>query len=543
MSSLFFGENSGGALKPGVRPFLWALGPCVSGILLALSFPMYDQAWLGWVGLIPLLLAAGSLRPWQAFLSGWLGGIVFFLLVFPWIHEVRAIERLATGIGYVYLGAYWGLFSLCLSVAQRRGGLSVYAAAPLWVGMEVLRSHAGFLGFPWALLSHSQVACLPVLQGVSLYGAHGLTLLMVLVNALGAEVVCLVPARRRPTGRTQGAFHRGMALGVLLTLGLCLGFGAWTLRETSEGPSLSVAVIQGNIPQGMKWKREYRDSIMDRYESLSREAAKRGPHLVVWPETATPGFVLKDAALLNRMVALIRDLGIPFLVGSAEYPKFGGDPLVRTQNGNTALYFSGQGKVLGQYLKLRLLPLGEYVPHRDLIPWPSFIVPPDKKDWLVPGKEPAIFEAKGVPFGVLICWENIFPDLSRDLVGRGAQFLVNISNEAWFGKSAAPWQILGICRVRAVENRIPMVRATNTGISCFIDPWGRVYGGVECGGESLFVEGVGVAEVHGRAGGTWYTRLGEAPVSAAIAFVSLLVVFEGRSRRGKGGVDPRVRPQ
>ncbi len=234
-------------------------------------------------------------------------------------------------------------------------------------------------------------------------------------------------------------------------------------------------MVQGNIPQNLKWNREYREQIISQYERLTEEAEKSEPQLIVWPETATPGFVLNDFSLLRRMASLLAGAKAYLLIGSSEYPKFSGPHFkLSLSKGNTALLFSPQGRVLGQYLKMRLVPFGEYIPYKDFIPWPDFIVQKGKRTFDIAGREVTLFRVGGDPFGTLICWEVLFPDLTRNLVKKGAGFAVNLTNEAWFGKIAFPQQMLSSCVFRAVENRINLVRCANTGISCFIDPYGRV---------------------------------------------------------------------
>jgi apolipoprotein N-acyltransferase len=178
------------------------------------------------------------------------------------------------------------------------------------------------------------------------------------------------------------------------------------------------------------------------------------------------------------------------------------------QFGNTALFFSPDGRVLGQYLKIRLLPFGEYLPYGETIPW-SYIRIPDPGSY-VSGQEFTVFECSRHRFGVTICWETIFPDLVRRFVYQGAQFLVNITNEAWFGKSAAPYQFLSMNVFRAVENRVYVVRCANTGISCFIDPCGRIVDRVkDHAGQDIFVQGVLTKTILAMESKTIYTQYGD----------------------------------
>ena len=220
-----------------------------------------------------------------------------------------------------------------------------------------------------------------------------------------------------------------------------------------------------------------------------------------------PAFILGDRSLLQRMAFMVRRIDSYLLAGSAEYPKFGKKP-IKLKSGNTALFLSPEGKVLGQYLKIYLIPFGEYVPYEEIIQWPEFIVPKGMNSNEA-GTEPILFEVDGTKFGTLICSEILYPELGRRMVKKGAGFLVNISNEAWFGKSAYSYQSLSISVFRAVENRVNLVRSTNTGISGFIDPYGRITARLTNGGEDLFVEGTLTREILLSSPGTFYTRFGD----------------------------------
>jgi apolipoprotein N-acyltransferase len=220
---------------------------------------------------------------------------------------------------------------------------------------------------------------------------------------------------------------------------------------------------------------------------------------------------------------MVRRINTYLLAGSAEYPKFGKRP-IKLKSGNTALFFSPEGKVLGQYLKIRLTPFGEYVPYEGVFPWPEFLVSKETNSNLA-GTEPILFEVDGTKFGTLICSEILYPELGRCMVEKGAGFLVNINNEAWFGKSAYSYQALSIAIFRAVENRVNLVRSNNTGVSGFIDPYGRVTARLTKGGEDLFIEGTLTHEIFLSPAGTFYTRYGDVFAYGCIAFSIGLMIW------------------
>jgi apolipoprotein N-acyltransferase len=527
------------------------LAPALTGVLLALAFPNYYLDWLAWLAFVPLLLAIRGKRPWQALLMGWLCGVIFFFGITPWwIKEFQFVSPLASGLGYLYLGFYFALFGLILSRLSRTIRSRLLVAPPVWVALEYLRSNLSFLAFPWALLGHTQYLNLPIIQMASVTGVYGLSFLIIMVNAALADLLFHIvspsplPSPARGEGNKRDMIREGEKHGVRvkkaafrLTGILLLLSGIWiagwaSLIPGPNGKPLSVAVVQGNIPQKIKWNREYREQIISKYETLTEEAARSEPQLIVWPEASTPGFVLNDFSLLRRMGSLMSIAKAFLLVGSAEYPKFSKPPRkLQLSKGNTALLFSPQGRVLGQYLKMRLVPFGEYIPYKDIISWPDFIVRKGKRNFDIAGSEATLFRVNGNQFGTLICWEVLFPDLTRNLVKKGAGFAVNLTNEAWFGKIAFPYQMLSSCVFRAVENRINLVRCANTGISCFIDPSGRVTGRVSRDGEDRFVEGTLTQTIFLNRPGTFYTYFGDILVYLSVGFTVFMLIYSWIKRK------------
>jgi len=334
---------------------------------------------------------------------------------------------------------------------------------------------------------------------------------------------------------------RGKYLIIITTslLFFTLVYGYFTVTNTITGKKIKISLVQGNIEQAKKWDRSYRNYIIERYEELSREASRDQPRLVIWPEAATPGFVLSDFALKKRITELVREMNAYFLIGSSEYPKFQKTRSRVSGSGNTALFLSPDGKVLGQYLKIHLVPFAETVPYQKLIPWPRFIVPEGMKVFEVPGNEITLFDLEGTKFGVLICWESIFPGLFRSFVKEGAHFMVNITNEGWFNKPTIFYQYVAMNVFRAVENRVSLVRCANTGVSCFIDPYGKILSKVKDEkGREIFVPGVLTVSVIAADSKTVYTRWGDwfAFLSIGCSIACLILAL---SRRGRIGLEEK----
>jgi apolipoprotein N-acyltransferase len=280
----------------------------------------------------------------------------------------------------------------------------------------------------------------------------------------------------------------------LLLLG-AIGYGTLFWRDVADGPSLRVGLLQGNIDQSRKWDRDFQATTLTIYEALARRAAADRPSLIVWPETAVPFFLRREPELGGRVHRLVAEIGIPMLIGS---PDVGADRRLY----NTAFLLDGGGVVRGRYDKRHLVPFGEYVPLQPLL----FFL-----DKLVVGigdfgrgRDAALLPLGSARFGVTICYEVIFPAEVREFARAGAQFLVNITNDAWFGESGAPYQHLAMAAMRAVENGMYLVRAANTGITAVVAPSGEIREA-----SRLFTRDAVVAPIRLRAGETPYARHGD----------------------------------
>lgn len=492
----------------------------LSAGLLVLSFPRFDLGILAWVALVPWLVVLEGRRPHAAFGLSFLTGISFFMGVFYWINVVSgftAVDFLLLGI---YLGSYFGLFGLALVLVTRRTALPLVLIVPaIWVSLEWLRSHAVELSLPWALLGHSQYANLPLIQIASLTGVYGVSFLIVLVNAVLADgAVAWLRRSSSPPRYRRVAVSAGLAL-LALVGSLLYGFAVLARPATAE--TLRVTVVQGNIPQALRWSAAFRQRHLDAHLRLTRAAARQdAPALIVWPETAVPAVLPQEPRLLGTFSSLAREANAHLVVGSAARPKLGPREIRRTYSFNGAFLLSPTG-IAGQYHKIRLFPFGEYLPYAGF-PWPSRIA--TQAGHFLPGQEHTTFSLNGARFAVLICWETIFPDLVRQFALRGAELVLNITNEAWFGETAAPYQFLAMNVFRAVENRIAIVRSANTGISAFIDPHGRVAGKVTDGSKDIFVEGYLTRDVPISRDRTLYTRYGDVFVYVNLLFTGGLLV-------------------
>ena len=488
----------------------------ISAILLILAYPNFNLGFLAWVALIPLFFALENQKSKQGFITGYLFGIIFFSGLLYWLLKVTVP---GTVILILLLSFAPAMFCLLLShLASRISHPAIHIPQFLvfvpsaWVLTEYLRAHL-FTGFPWALLAYSQSSNLPVIQIADITGAYGVSFLIVLVNFGVYSALKKTPKRFYSLFFIFILFITVWAYGQNRINRIYPTRWAW---PSNGARGLLVSVIQGNIPQRLKWNPLYKEFIIDKYCALTEESLKENPHLVIWPETAVPGYLEEGSYLRRRVLDIAKSGNTHLLVGA-----------IREENSevfNSATLISDKGGALRHYDKIHLVPFGEFVPFEKLLfPMRAFIDKPigdfDR------GSEFTVFKAvfsniipdpakiqkttRFYDFSVLICFEDIFPGLSRNFVKKGARFLVNITNDAWFGKTAAPYQHAQASIFRAVENRRPVIRAANTGLSCIIDHKGKVLKSVRAGKDQIFVEGYATGMIMPPFTKTFYTRFGD----------------------------------
>ncbi|MGA1844859.1 MAG: apolipoprotein N-acyltransferase [bacterium] len=504
------------------KKWLGVLLAFLTPVLFTLSFPPYDLSFLAWVALIPLLLALKELKRYEAFLFSWLIGGLSFRGVFGWIGQIEGF-----GLGHyimlgIYLGGYFALFGLFVRLFDDNDPVYPLFVGLVWVLLEYIRSHFFFLALPWALLGHTQYRHIDLIQISSYAGVYGLSFLVILVNASLAEFLRRIPSSLRHKETLQRYAPVALYLVPLLLLPLISFWGKGIRKGTGHTAEVRVGLVQANIPQNVKWQKEVFAWSFERYEDLTRQVAQERPSVILWPETAIPIDFRAYPAGLWKISALVREIDIPLVFGAAGGTKMRAADADQHPSYNSAFFISPQG-MFGEYKKMRLIPFGEYIPsigHFSL----SFLAPGVKAGF-VPGRYAKLFPLQEGSFGVTICWENIFPDLFRKFVGQGASFMVNISNDGWFKNEAAPSQHL-MCQVfRAVENRTSIARVANTGISCFIDPFGHILRRVEEGNRFLNVMGVASGEIPTGLGPTFYTRHGDLFMLFCMILFGLLIVW------------------
>ena len=445
----------------------------LSGFLLILAFPNFNLEIIAWMAFIPWLWALHNKSPQRAAYLGLVAGFVFFTGLLYWIYVVLTeYGHLAGPISVfflilltAYLSLYFSVFAFLLRWAAEKTDLpEILFAPPLWVSLEYAR---GFLlsGFPWGLLGYSQFLTLPMVQISDVTGIYGVSFIIVLVNvSLHRLVAALSEPGRKPVLKEL------VAAGIILVMTVI--YGEWRLTEldkrAQDEKPYPVSLIQGNILQDVKWEPQFQQETVRIYTNLTRQVKSQLPDLIIWPETAAPFFFQSSLRLQDRILELSHEMGVPILFGAPAFDYDG----PRISYFNSAFLISPEKKILGRYDKIHLVPFGEYAPLAGLLGFTRDII--GAIGDFTPGEGVQNLSLPWGKFGVLICYEAIFPDLTRRSVERGAQFLVNITNDAWFGRTAAPYQHLAMATVRAVENRVPIARAANTGISAVIDSRGRI---------------------------------------------------------------------
>ncbi|MBU1007388.1 MAG: apolipoprotein N-acyltransferase [Candidatus Omnitrophica bacterium] len=443
-----------------------------SSLLLVFSFPNFNfsSSFYAFVGFVPLFFALQKKSSKESFWIAYSCGFIFYLGVLYWLYHVTSVGLI---ILCLYLALYFGIFGFLFNkfaFTLYPSPFTIFFIPIIWTCLEWLQSHL-FTGFGWASLGYTQYKNISLIQIADISGVFGVSFVIMLVN------IAVYKAFKR-------SFREIMFAALILLM--VFVYGEIKLDKKAEGDSVKVSVIQGNIPQGLKWDPDETEFIISRYIDLTRLSAFDKPDLIVWPETSFPGFFISDKDLTDRVIGLAKNVRIPILLGTNTEKGF--------ENFNSALLISKTGELAGQYDKIHLVPFGEYVPFSDKIPILHDLVLGVLGEFTA-GKEYSAFSLEprafsgDIKFATLICFEDMFPRMSREFVKNGARFLIVITNDAWYGKSGAAYQHTAGSVFRAIENRVPIVRCANTGYSCFIDSYGRIVDAVEENSANLFITG------------------------------------------------------
>jgi apolipoprotein N-acyltransferase len=496
-----------------------------TGLLLTGAFPRTGAWPLAAVALTPLLLAIRGAGAAEAFRLGWIAGMVHALTLVYWIvHTLGAYGGLPVwvsvpvlGLLAAYLALYPAAFAAVLRGVRTSPALLALTVPMAWTALEYVRAHL-LTGFPWALLGYAPYRQLHLIQISDIVGVYGVSFHLAALNA--AVALGWMAVRKRSWGGAVVGKRDAVlaaALAVALTLG-SLTYGHFRLDRiealAAEAPATRVAVVQGNIEQAVKWDPAHQERTVEKYVALSLAAMADRPELVVWPETAAPFYFLHNRPMTARVVEGVREAGAFFVVGSPSFE--------RAKEGvdlfNSAFLIRPDGQLAGRYDKHHLVPFGEYVPLGEFFPFLDTLVA--QVGNFRSGTKGEVLHSGAHHLGVLICYEGIFPALARAAAKNRAGLLVNITNDAWYGISSAPYQHFSMAVMRAVETRRGLVRAANTGISGFIHPAGRIDGTT-----GLFQDAVATRALPVMDRITIYTRIGDLFAQICVAGTLILGII------------------
>jgi apolipoprotein N-acyltransferase len=490
----------------------------LSGALLALSFPKFGHPAFAWIALAPLLLAVSHRRHTRrrALALGLTTGVVYFSGTLYWlVATMTTFGGLSTpmaAFAAAILVAYLSLFPAAFAVIQARlasafGPAAVFIAPATWIATEMGRTYI-LDGFPWELLGYSQAGVLPIAQLASVVGVYGLSGFVTLVSSAAAFAAL---------DRSHRRVRACVAVGVLVFA--VAVWGGFRIRNGSlltSGTGIRVAVLQGNVPVEEKWDPKLRDAIMDRYIGMTREAIGRGAQFILWPESATPQPYELTPAVSEPIRRLAREAHVTFLIGSDQVlpiqPSPTGKPEARSYN--AAYLIRPDGAIAAIYRKIHLVPFGEYVPFGRIL---SFVGPiisaVGEMNPFYPGTDAVVLPVAGHSASTAICYEVIYSSLIRQFVLNGSELLTTITNDAWYGWSSAAYQHWQQASLRSIEEGRYLARAANTGISGFVDPYGRVLQRSEMFQSAVMAEDVRFIKER-----TIYSRIGDVAGWLSVAF-------------------------
>jgi apolipoprotein N-acyltransferase len=522
-----------------IHPRAWGLA-LLSAVLQVLIFPLPGLYWLAWIAIAPLLIAllrahpAGALQvdarvrlspatPFQGFLLAYACGILWCGGTCYWVfHTMHRYGGLPIPVALVvlllfclYVGLYHGAFGLLLALIARGSERRALVVAPfLWVAVELARTRV--TAFPWELLGYAQTGNFVLTRFATVAGVYGLSWEIVLVNSAFAAAFLVAKERRR------------MLLLSAIGASLILQAGKW-VEPPKAAADRTALLVQQNISIEANWTRDYFDQTLRELTSMSLEAADRNGNgilksdLIVWPESPAP-FYANDPAFRNVVGEMARRAHAWVVSGSIgiEPPESAGQG---SKAFNSAVLISPQGEFAGRYDKVHLVPFGEYLPFPSVFAFAGGLT--KEVGEFTHGASRAPLDAGSTRLGIFICYESIFPDEVRQFAQQGAEVLVNISNDGWYGDSGAWKQHLQQTRMRAIENHRWLLSATNTGLTASIDPWGRVAAQVPRKERTVLVAPYALLSST-----TFYTRHGDwfAFLCAIISIGALVARFRSPKR-------------
>jgi apolipoprotein N-acyltransferase len=443
--------------------------PVLSGLLLVASFPKTNQGYLAWVAFIPLIASLLRARKisqafWIGFVAGWIQ--IFGLMI--WIPAVMAhyggLARPLAWTGFALMVSMLACFpgAACAAtkcIINRQGDVSLLLLPFIWIVLEYAQNFFPFGGLPWLLAGYSQSDYLTLIQIADVTGVYGVSFIILWFNAALAWILV-----RRP--RTLLTFSPLIAAGLLIVA--CLLYGRISLRQWEQyKPDLKGAMLQQNLSFD-ETEQVQADKFQSGYVRMADSIKPAAPDLLMIPESPAPVFFQNDEAYRKVLEQLAGRFPLGLVFNNVSCREFEG----KQRYFNTAYFLDSRGRLTGAYDKIHLVPFGEYIPLKKIFFFSETI----SKDIgeFYPGRDYSLIRIGDHTANAIICFEAVFPDLVRRFVRYGSELIINLTNDGWYGDSAAPYQHLAISRWRAIENRRCVLRATNSGISAFIEPSGAI---------------------------------------------------------------------
>lgn len=479
----------------------------LSALLFSLAFPPLPFGFVAYFSLVPLLIALEKKSQSSAFKIGYIFGLISNSLLLFWVCWATIPGMVAATI---LLCLYTAILCWFFALVQRRWYEgAVYFFPFLWVAMEYVRSLTE-VSFPWLNLSYTQTYYLKLIQHASLWGNYAVSFWILCLNL----IVYIFILNKKRWKLAIILFAVFMVLPYI--------YGTWVMSKKVEGEEIKIALLQGSIEQKIKWDDRYLDFNIQTYIDMSKKAAEEKADLIIWPESAAPCYLAAESLYMSEVQATCDELNIPLLVGTNDYQVMAGG---RIKYYNSAFLFTPHGGYPQVYNKIHLVPFSEKVPYEEKHHL-SDKIQLGQSDFSS-GDKLTIFEMSKGKFATLICFESVYPALVRDFVNQGAEFLVNITNDGWFGKTHGPFQHARIAVFRAVENRFAIARCANTGISEFIDPYGRTEKATPIFVRTIVTDKVSLKRTTLIDNRTFYARYGDwfAQACCLISFLAMVIAL------------------
>ena len=467
----------------------WQLA-LLSGVLVGLSYPPLHLGFLAWFGLIPIIHVLLNVKSNQATKLAFLASITANFISLYWIglnSGAGFLPVFASLIGAViYLGIFWSGFGYFVSFIEKRSSRGLFVLPFAWVTMELIRS-IGALGFPWINLGLTQTEYLPLIQIADITGSYGISFWIILIN-IGFYLAIIYKDKSKYLIVTSLVFLLVFIFGYIRII---------TLDETST-ESVKIAITQPNINPDEKWDPESREENFALMHGFLDSALNLHPDLVLWPESAVPAYLRLSNHRRRPITAKLAKFNIPLLAGTV-------DRIINDDGEkiyyNSTIYIKPDDSIK-MYNKVHLVPFAEYIPLSEK--FPSLKKLNFGQANFTSGTDYTVFDLDSVRFSNLICYESSMPKGVRIFVKNGAQFITIQANDGWLGKSSGPYQHFELAKLRAIENRVPIIRCANTGISGVINPSGIVQEKILLGKQAIIT-----ADISPIQNLTFYTKYGE----------------------------------